>query len=147
MISQIEFDLISAMKAGNVVERETLRMLKSAIKNAEIDKGSELTDEETITIIQKEVKRRNEAIEAFKTANKPELVEMETQEARVLQKYLPELMAEAEIRTKVGEYLSSNPATSADIGKVMGTLSAQLKGKADMGLVSKIVKESLQGQN
>lgn len=143
MLHQVETDLVAAMRAGNTVERETLRMLKSALKNAQIEKGSELTEEESITVAQKEVKRRNEAIEAFTAAGKPELAEMEKQEAQILSKYVPALMEEGEIRQIVEGYLSENPATVADMGKVMGALTPQFKGKADMGTVSKIVRESL----
>ena len=143
MLQQVETDLVAAMRAGNTVERETLRMLKSALKNAQIEKGSELTEEESTTIAQKEVKRRHEAIEGFTAAGKPELAEMEAQEAKILAKYVPEQMTEDKIHSIVAVYLSSNPASIADMGKVMGALSPQFKGKADMNLVSKVVRESL----
>ena len=143
MLQQVETDLVAAMRAGDTVERETLRMLKSALKNAQIEKGSELTEEESTTIAQKEVKRRHEAIEGFTAAGKPELAEMEAQEAKILAKYVPEQMTEDKIRSIIAVYLSSNPASIADMGKVMGALSPQFKGKADMNLVSKVVRESL----
>jgi uncharacterized protein YqeY len=143
MLQQVETDLVAAMRAGNTVERETLRMLKSALKNAQIEKGSELTEEEAIVIAQKEVKRRNEAIDGFNSAGKPELAEMEAQEAQILAKYVPAQMSENDIRQAVTDYLNTNPATVADLGKVMGALSPQFKGKADMGLVSKLVRETL----
>lgn len=143
MLQRVETDLMAAMKAGDTVVRETLRMLKSALKNAEIEKGSELTEEESVVIAQKEVKRRNEAIEGFTAAGKPELAEMESQEAKILAKYVPEQMAEDKIRLIVAEYLNSNPSSIADMGKVMGALSPQFKGKADMNLVSTIVRASL----
>lgn len=143
MLQQVETDLVAAMRAGNTVERETLRMLKAALKNAEIEKGSELTEEETVVIAQKEVKRRNEAIEGFKAAGKAELAEVEAQEAAILAKYVPAQMSEQEIRTGISTYLQDNPATNAELGKVMGALTPQFKGKADMGLVSKIVRELL----
>jgi uncharacterized protein YqeY len=143
MLNQIETDLVAAMRAGNAVERETLRMLKSALKNAQIEKGSELTDEEAVGVAQKEVKRRAEAIEAYKAAGKPQLAEMEAQEARILTKYVPAQMSEEEIRVKIKDYLGQNPAQADQMGKVMGELSSTFKGKADMGLVSKIVRELL----
>lgn len=143
MLQQVETDLVTAMKAGDTVVRETLRMLKSALKNAVIEKGSDLTDEEAIVIAQKEVKRRNEAIEGFTAAGKPDLAEMEAQEAKILAKYVPAQMTEEEIRSIIVTHLQANPATVADLGKVMGALSPQFKGKADMGLVSKLVREIL----
>ncbi len=143
MLRQVETDLVAAMRAGDTVERETLRMLKSSLKNAEIEKGSELTEEESIVVAQKEVKRRHEAVEGFKAAGKDELAEMEAQEARILAKYVPALMSEEEIKAKVSDYLKENPAAVDQIGKVMGALSPIFKGKADMGIVSKTVRELL----
>jgi len=143
MLREVETDLVAAMRAGDTVARETLRMLKAALKNAEIEKGSELTEEESIVVAQKEVKRRHEAIEGFKAAGKAELAEMEAQEARILAKFVPAQMPEEEIQRQVKDYLTKNPATPADMGKVMGALTPTFKGKADMGLVSKIVRELL----
>ncbi len=145
MLQRVENDLLDAMRAGDTIKRETLRMLKSALKNAQIEKGSELTDEEAIVIAQKEVKRRNEAIEGFTAAGKPELAEAEAQEAKILAQYVPAQMEEADIRSIVERHLVDNPATLTEMGKVMGALTPQFKGKADMGLVSKIVRELLQG--
>lgn len=144
MIHQVEADLLDAMRAGDTVVRETLRMLKSALKNAQIEKGSELTEDEAVRVAQKEVKRRNEAIEGFRAAGKPELAEMEAHEARILAKYVPAQMEESEIRTIIQTYLEANPATISQLGAVMGALTPQFKGRADLGLVSRIVRESLQ---
>ncbi len=141
MIEKIEEQLIAAMKSGENLKRDTLRMLKSSLKNAQIEKGSDLTDEESITVIQKEVKRRKEAIESFNAADRPEQAAQEEQEAAILAEYLPAQMSEEDLRAFVTDYLAKNPAQPSDMGKVMGALSGQLKGKADMGVVSKIVKE------
>lgn len=143
MLHQVETDLVAAMRAGNIIERDTLRMLKSALKNAQIEKGSELSEEEATVVAQREVKRRHEAIEGFKAAGKDELAEIEAQEATILAKYVPAQMPETEVRTRIDEYLKTNPATAAEVGKVMGALTPQFKGKADMGLVSRIVRELL----
>jgi hypothetical protein len=144
LIEQIETELTTALKSGDNFSRDTLRLLKSSIKNAEIEAGKALSDEQVISIIQKEVKKRVEAETLFKQANKPDLATNEAAEAELLKKYLPEQMDEEGIRAVVTEYLSSNPTEIAQMGTAMGTLSAKLKGQTDMGLVSKILREQIQ---
>ncbi|OGD61028.1 hypothetical protein A3A71_02205 [Candidatus Berkelbacteria bacterium RIFCSPLOWO2_01_FULL_50_28] len=141
LLSKIESDLLEATKAKDAFLRDTLRYLKSALQNVKIERQHELSDEETISVIQKEVKRRQEAIESYKIADKPELAKQEQQEMDALQKYLPAQMREDEIRQKVTDFLANHPELKENIGQLMGRLSAELKGKADMGLVSKIAKE------
>lgn len=143
MLERIEADLVTAMKAGDSVTRETLRLLKSAVKNTEIEKGNQLSDEEVVAVIQREVKRRKEAVESYKAANRAEQAAAEEQEAAILTKYLPSQMSEAELQAYIENYLEQNPATSDQVGQVMGALSVQLRGKADMGLVSRLVREKL----
>jgi len=147
MIEKIEADLLEAMKSGDSVKRETLRMLKSSLKNLQIEKGSELGDEDITAVIQKEVKRRKEAIESYTAAGRAEQAAQEEQEATILSAYLPEQMNEDELRQLIVNHLADNPASPAEIGKVMGALSPTLKGKADMGLVSRLVRELVQGTN
>lgn len=141
MQERIETDLIAAMKSGDNLKRETLRLLKSALKNAQIEKGSALTDEEAVTVIQREVKRRKEAVESYKSAGREDQAAQEEQESVILEAYLPEQMNEEDLRSYVTDYLSKNPTGMADIGRAMGALSGQLKGKADMGLVSRLLRE------
>lgn len=144
MLERIDADLIEAQKNKEELKRDILRLVKSALKNATIEKGSDLTDEEVIAVLNREVKKRKESIAAYEQANRPELVESELAEIGIIQVYLPELMSEDDIRTAVASYLAANPTTAAQMGQAMGALSGQLKGKADMGLVSKILRESLQ---
>ncbi|MEK7535146.1 MAG: GatB/YqeY domain-containing protein [Patescibacteria group bacterium] len=144
LIEQIETELTTALKSGDNFSRDTLRLLKASIKNAEIEVGQPLSDEQVVSIIQKEVKKRVEAETLFKQANKPDLAANEAAEAELLKKYLPEQMDEGGIKAVVTEYLLSNPTDFAQMGTAMGALSAKLKGKADMGIVSKILREQIQ---
>ena len=135
------------MLARDELKTSVLRMLISAITYYEIQKGGagyEATDEDVLSVIQKETKQRQDSIEQFKNANRNELAEKETKELEMLKVYLPTQMTEEEIRTIVKETISQTGAKNMqDIGKVMGTLMPKLKGKADGNLVSKTVKESL----
>jgi uncharacterized protein YqeY len=141
---QLDTELIAAMKAGEAEKRDVLRMLKSAVKNAAIEQSkAELPDNEVLAVIRREAKKRKESMVAFEQANKPDLVAAEQAELAILETYLPAQMDEAGIRTKVKEYLAAHPSTVAQTGQVMGGLSAELNGEADMGLVAKIVREEL----
>ncbi|MCR4277596.1 MAG: GatB/YqeY domain-containing protein [Candidatus Berkelbacteria bacterium] len=144
LIEQIETELTTALKSGNNFSRDTLRLLKSSIKNAEIEAGQALSDEQVVSLIQKEVKKRIEAETLFKQANKPDLAANEASEAELLKKYLPEQMSEEGIKAVIAEYLSSNPTDISQMGTAMGALSSKLKGQADMGLVSKILRDQIQ---
>jgi uncharacterized protein YqeY len=143
----IKQDLIKALKDKEELKLSTLRLLTAAIKNFEIEKGGagySASDEEVLSVVQKQVKQRQDSIEQFKAGNRPELVEKEQKELTILQSYLPEQMGEEEIKSIVEKAISDIGASgAADIGKVMGMLSGQLKGKADMSLVSKLVREKL----
>lgn len=147
MLSQtIRDQLNESMKEKNEVKTSTLRMLISTIKYFEIAKGRDYqaTDQDVLDTIQKEVKKRRESIDMYTRGNRPELAEKEQQELDILAAYLPKQMGEDEIRTLVKDAISKTGATSIqDIGKVMGALMPQTKGKADGSLVGKIVREEL----
>jgi uncharacterized protein len=140
-------ELKQSMLARDALKTSVLRMLLSALNYYEIQKGGagyEATDEDTLSVIQKEAKQRRDSIEEFKRANRQELVDKETKELEMLQIYLPQQMTEEEIKTLVKEAVNQTGAkTMTDMGKVMGALMPKVKGKADGGLVSKIVRESL----
>lgn len=144
---KIQEDLKQAMIAKDVLKLSTVRMLKSAIQYHEIQKGGagyEATDEDVIEVIGREVKKRNEAIELYKQGARPELAEKEQKELEILKAYLPEQMSEEKIRILVKETIVSTGASSMqDMGKVMSALMPKVKGRADAGLVSNIVRESL----
>lgn len=144
---QLKDELKQAMLAKDSVKTSVLRMVLSAVGYYEINKGGagyEATDEDVMTVIQKEVKQHRDSIEQFKNAARPELVEKEEIELAVLAKYIPEQMGEDEVRKLVVAAIAKSGATNAaDMGKVMGVLMPDVKGKADGGMVSRIVREEL----
>ena len=140
----IEQDLIEAMKSHTENVVSVLRMLKSAIHNAEIQKQKELADEDISGVIQSQIKQRNDSVDLYEKGNRQELAQKEKTEIEILKKYLPEQMDETQIREIVKKAISdTNAASIQDMGKVMGAIMPQVKGKADGSLVSKIVKEEL----
>ena len=145
---KLQEELKQSMLAKDSLRTSVLRMLLSAINYYEIQKGGagyEATDEDVLSVIQKEAKQRRDSIEEFKKANRPELVEKEEKELEMLQVYLPQQMSEEEIKALVKEAINQTGAkTMADMGKVMGALMSKIKRKADGNLVSKIVRDSLQ---
>ena len=141
---QIEQDLVGAMKSKDENIVSTLRMLKSAVHNAEIQKQKELADEDILATIQSQIKQRQDSVALYEQGNRPELADKEKTEIEILKKYLPKQMGEDEIRSIVQKAISdTNAASIQDMGRVMGQIMPQVKGKADGGLVSQIVKEEL----
>ena len=144
---QLQNELKQSMLAKDSVRTSVLRMVISAIGYAEIQKGGAgytATDEDVMAVIQKEAKQHRDSIEQFKNAGRNELVEKEEVELKILEKYMPAQMGEDEVRKLVVAAIEKSGATSAaDMGKVMGVLMADVKGKADGGVVSKIVREEL----
>lgn len=135
---------ISSMKKGEKEATTTLRMFSAEIKKEEIEKKAELTEEETISIVQKMIKQRKDSFSQFEQAGRRELAEKEAREISILEKFLPEQLSEEEILQEVNQAIAESGAESMqDMGKVMGLLKNKLSGKADMGLVSIKVKESL----
>ena len=136
-----------AMKAGDAMKRDTLRMLDSMIKNTEIElrkKEEGLTDAETQDVIARAVKQRKDAVAQYEAGGRPELAEKENQEIEILMQYMPEQMSEEKVREIIQEVIKqTGAATKADIGKVMGQAMGKLKGQADGNLVKKIVEELL----
>lgn len=144
---KIHNDLKEAMKAGDVLRRDTLRMLDSAIKNAEIEKMKKetgLADEEVVEVAARAVKQRKDSIEQYEKGGRADLAEKEKQELEILLAYLPEQMGEDKIREVVKGVIAETGASSkADMGKVMGAAMGKLKGQADGNVVKKIVEEAL----
>ena len=126
------------------LERDTLRMLLAEIKRYQIDEKTEATDEVVLTIINKMVKQRKDSIEQFTKGGRDDLASKEKDQLEVIKQYLPEQLSEDKIREIVEAAVNSTQASSMqDMGKVMGAIKSELQGKADMGLVSQIVKSSL----
>ena len=140
-------DMKTAMKAKDKVTLSTLRALKTAIKNAAILKGgadAELDDVEAMAIIRKQIKQRQDSIEQYQKADRPELVEVEQSEITVLEKYLPTPLSDEEITALVADAVSKTGATSrADMGKVIGSATKKMAGKADGKAISETVKRLL----
>lgn len=144
---KLQEELKQSMLAKDTLRTSVLRMLLSAINYYEIKKGGagyEATDEDVLSVIQKEAKQHRDSIEQFTKAGRQDLVDKETKELELLQTYLPKQISEGEVNNLVKEAIKQTGATGVkDMGKVMGTLMPKVKGKADGGLVSKIVKETL----
>ncbi|HZE87575.1 MAG TPA: GatB/YqeY domain-containing protein [Methylomirabilota bacterium] len=144
---QLKDELKQSMLAKDEMKTSVLRMVISAIGYAEIQKGGagyEASEEDVMNVIQKEAKQHRDSIEQFRNANRPELAEKEEKELALLQKYLPEQMGEDEVRKLVAEAVQKSGVSSVDeMGKVMNALMPQVKGKADGGMVSKLVREAL----
>ena len=147
MIDQLQKDLVEAQKAKDELKVSTLRLLLGAVKNFAIAKESASynpSDEEIVSVIQKEIKQRKESIESYKSGNRQDLADKEGKELEILQAYLPEQMSEEEARKLVDQAISETGASSMqDMGKVMGNLMPKVKGKADGSFVNQIVKEKL----
>ena len=144
MKDRIAKDIVTAMKEKDKVTLETLRMVKGAIQMEEIKAKKELTDDDIALVIGKQIKTRKESIEEFKKGNREDLISKTTEEIKVLEKYMPEQLSTEEIDAIVTRAISQLGASiSSDMGKVMGKVTPLLKGKADMGLVSKLVKDKL----
>jgi len=137
-------DLKQALKNQDKVRRSVIRLVMSAIKNAEIARQSDLTDPDILGVIAKEVKQRRESIEAFKQGSRQDLVAQEEAELAVLEEYLPRQMTRdeiiAEARRVIAEVGAQGPG---DKGKVMPRLIPQLKGRADGREINEIVTELL----
>ena len=132
------------MLEKRALERDTLRMLLAEIKRYQIDEKTEATDEVVLTIINKMLKQRKDSIEQFTKGGRDDLASKEKDQLEVIKQYLPEQLSEDKIREIVEAAVNSTQASSMqDMGKVMGAIKSELQGKADMGLVSQIVKSSL----
>lgn len=143
---QLNADMKEAMKAREAgkLRLAVIRMVWSTIRNLEIDKKKELTEEEIAGVIAKEVKMRKDSIEEFKKGNRMDLVEQAEQEVEVLLPYLPQQLSEEEVRQVVSDTIAEIGATSPkEMGKVMSALMPKVKGRADGKLVNTIVRELL----
>ncbi len=143
LLEQIDQDLTAALKAKNEVVVTSLRNLKAAIKNLELEKNKPLTDEDVSGVMAKKVKQHKDSIESFKAGNRPDLVAIEEAQMQVLVAYLPKQMGEAELTAIVKEVIASLSAQASDFGKVMKEVVGKVKGRADGNMISKIVKENL----
>ena len=144
--TQLNESMKDAMRSGDTVRRSTVRMALAAIKQAEVDKRTELDELAVIALLQKEIKNRKEAIEEAKTAGRDDLIGDNEAEIAVLEKFLPEAMSADELREVVSAAIAEAGAASmADMGKVMKIALEKVAGRASGGEVSAIVREQLAG--
>lgn len=144
MREKILKDIIEAMKNKDKDRLSTLRLLKGAMQLEEINKKRELNDEEVIGLIAKQIKTRKESILEFEKANREDLKEKTEKEIVVLNEYMPEQLSEEEIIKEINiAFDEVKPTSMKDMKSLMAILNPKLKGKADMGFVSKTIKEKL----
>tara|TARA_B100000524_G_C23481943_1_gene310089 strand:+ start:202 stop:642 length:441 start_codon:yes stop_codon:yes gene_type:complete len=143
LLSDIKQDLKQAMLEKNDLVRDTIRMFLSEVQRYEIDNKEEVDDTKAVQIINKMIKQRNDSISQFRDGGRDDLADKEQSEVDILSKYKPAQLSEEEVSKKVNEAIEQSGASSMqDMGKVMGQLKS-LAGSADMGLISKLVKEKL----
>jgi hypothetical protein len=141
---RIQTDIATAMRGGDALRRDVLRMAMNAAYNVEKRQGAPLTDDEYLAVLTREVKTRRESVEAFRGAGREDLASKEEAEIEILRGYLPEALSESELTALVGEAIRATGATSArDLGKVMGWLSPRTRGRADGKVVSGMVAAAL----
>jgi len=145
LAEKISVDVKNALKSGDKSRLSILRMIKSSIKNKEIEKSESLTDEETSAILRSFLKRANESIEQFTIAGRTDLVEKEKEESEIIQNYLPRQLNEDQTREIVSNAINEVGATGpGDMGKIMKAIMAKAGGQVDGKLASKLVKEMLE---
>jgi len=141
---QVEEQIKESLKKGDKLRLSTLRFLLSAIKNEEIAKQREATDEDVVAVVQRQVKQRLESIEAFQKGGRKDLEQKERDEMAILNTFVPQQLSEQELRKIVEEVVVSLPeGDQKNFGKVMGQTMGKVKGRADGNSVSKVVKELL----
>ena len=143
--ARVAEEMKDALKSGQKVRLGALRLLSASVKNREVELRRELTDEEFLEVVAREVKRRNEAIEMYEKGARPELVEKETEEREVLQVYLPQQFTAEETDALVDEAIAATGATSIkELGKVMGYVMGKAKGRVDGGAVQQLARARLE---
>lgn len=144
LVIQINEDVKAAMKSQDKEKLNTIRMLKSAIQLASIEKKGELSDEEVIDVISKQIKMRKDSIVEFTKANRTDLAEQYQSEIDILMSYMPEQLTREDVIKIIDEVFASvNPTSQKQMGLIMKEVTPKVKGKFDMGEVSKIIKEKL----
>lgn len=145
MLDRITKDIVDAMKNKDTLKLSTLRLLKGAIDLEKINKKLDtISDEDIVVIISKQIKTRKESITEFEKGNRTDLIDQTKKEIEILSSYMPELLSEEEVTKIIDEAIVKvNASTIKDMGLVMKEVSTKLKGRADMSLVSSIIKNKL----
>ncbi|MBS4008133.1 MAG: GatB/YqeY domain-containing protein [Clostridium sp.] len=145
MLKQIQADMKQALKAGEKQQLSTLRMLLAALQNESIEKRAELTDEDILTVIQREIKQRKNSIIEFKKGNRNDLIQESELEINILTDYLPQQLSDEELETLTKQIIAETNAGSVkELGQVMSKLMPLVKGKADGTRVQAVAKKLLE---
>lgn len=143
--SRIQEDMKNAMRAQDKQSLDAIRLIMAAIKQVEVDERIQADDTRVLAILDKMLKQRRDSISQYQTANRQDLVDAETFELNLIQKYMPAQLSVAEIDSMISAVIAATGASSAkDMGKVMAELKPQLQGRADIAAVSAKIKEKLQ---
>lgn len=143
---QITNDMKAAMRAKEAGKLNTIRLLLAEIKRKEVDDQIEVNDQQTVAIIEKMIKQRKDSITQFEAGNRPDLADIEKAELVVLADYMPAGLSDEEIAAEVAAAVTASGAASPqDMGKVMAIVKPKLAGRADMTVVSGLVKKALSG--
>ncbi len=143
---RITDEMKAAMRSGEKERLGLIRMITSGIKQREVDERITLDDAQVLTVIEKMIKQRKEALAQFQAGNRPDLVAKESAEIGMLQAYLPAQLSDADIETLIAQAIAATGATSVkEMGKVMGMLKSQAQGRADMAVVGAKIKAKLGG--
>jgi uncharacterized protein YqeY len=141
---RIQTETTAAMRSGDALRRDVLRMVSNSAYNLEKKQGRPLSEDEYVGVVTREVKTRRESIEAFRKGGREDLATREEAEVAILGEFLPQALSEGELQTLVAEAVTATGATSArDLGKVMGWLSPRTRGRADGKRVHELVVQSL----
>lgn len=144
LVEQLDKDMIEAMKNHEKERLTVIREIKAGMKQANIDQKKEISDELLIEVVSRGIKTRKESIKEFEKGSRNDLVEKTQNEIEILSKYLPKQLTEEEIIALIDQVFAEvNPTGIKDMGKVMGTITPLVKGKADMGIVSNLIRERL----
>lgn len=144
LLERIESAMRDAMRARDEQRTSTLRMAMAAVHNQKIARGRDLADDEVVDILTKQVKQRRESIAMYRDAGREERAAAEEAEAAILAEFMPEQLGEAEIETMARDAIAETGASSpADMGRVMGRLSPQTRGRAEGRVVSEVVRRLL----
>jgi uncharacterized protein YqeY len=143
---QLQEDLKAAMRSGDPVARDTIRFTMSSLKNARIDKGGELTQQEAIAVLQRDAKRRQESIDQFRVAGRDDLVEKEESQLAVLKRYLPASLSDEEVAALVADVIAETGVSSPkDLGRIMPVLIQRAAGRADGKRLNEAARAALSG--
>lgn len=144
LLEQIGSDMVNYMKSKDSFSLGVIRMVKGAIQLEKINKKRDLTDDEVVAVVAKQIKMRNDSISEFEKAGRMDLVEQNKKEIEILNKYMPEQLSDDDVEKIIDEaFQKINPMSSRDMGLIMREVSPKLKGRADMGRVNAIIKDKL----